>query len=451
MEQARTVKTIEKSRAFDNILCIIKVQKIKPYELLYFAVFIIYVFTSVKTGDDAWFKRVYKDMFEYNMLDYLEYRLNTWSTRVILEPYMMLLLFFPILFRLSIPLWFVSIAAAVERLLEIKDQRGKWIISGSLLLLSISFTGNVGVVCTTVDYIFPIACFLWAIVPVVEGQRGKKIPIYKYVVSVLLMIVALNMEYYCAPAFLICTFLFIKALKIKKERIISMMLIIISIASTVFVLLSPMNTLNAYKEVSGCIQGYEFIPIWEKVQLALVSTSGGLISTSLHGDTFFVGTFILGMLLAIYGIEKEEKHLYRMLWSIPLLITVISGGIARIVPQNSLWRELFFDTKSGWKGDSISTTIVAIIFFISLILCLLKIDKRLGWFGIVALICRFTMGLSSSILWSGLRTFYPLLFVLCIACGIIIIKTKIYKKIAISIFIIGILVTNIINYVYLFM
>lgn len=411
---------------------------------------LLYVAAPVRDGDDGWFITTWMTGFQGNLLEFLGFRYKTWSTRILLEAYTLLLLYFPMLYRISMPLWLVFIAGGIIRLLNVKEQQAKWLICAGILLLPVSFNGNAGFVCSTVNYVFTLACLMWVLVTIVESQQGKQIPVWRYVLTVLLMIFGCNMEYYCPPMLLVCIFFSVRGMVLRKGRVLSGGMTVICVLSLIYAFTAPASTVSAYNETNQFFPGYELLSTWEKLQAGFVATAGGLVSTTTHGDHFLVGTLTAGALLLLYGLEREERLPVKLVYGLPLAISLAAGVPVRFLPEENLWRTLFFHVDAGWKWDSPITLAVALVFFGALLFALFRLDKRLGWAGAVTLFCRITMGASSSVFASGLRTFYPLLFVLCLTCGMALNGIQKRRKVGEGVFLAGILVTYLMNIFYLY-
>ena len=211
------------------LLCCISflyILEINPLSGFVFLAVIIYLFAPSRTGDDGWFISTFLATYEGNLIEFLRYRYETWSTRLLLEAYTLLLIYMPVLYSISMPLWLMAIAAGFYRLLDRKDISMKWLIGGSLLLLPVSFNADAGYACSTVNYVFTFGCLLWAVVPVVECQRGKHVSIPAYIGSCVLMVLGCNMEYYCPPFLIYGIYLLIRGIKLRKGRIFSVLMVV---------------------------------------------------------------------------------------------------------------------------------------------------------------------------------------------------------------------------------
>lgn len=423
-------------------------ERLIPYEVLFIALFFLYLFAPVRGGDDAWFITGFFTGFDGNLPAYLRMRYETWSTRLLLEAYTLLLLYLPVLYRISMPLWVVSIAVGLHRILRVDSSQMRWELCGSMLLIPISFHANAGFVCSTVNYVFTFACFLWAILPIVEEQRGKRISALRYIYSILLMIFACNMEYYAPPILIVCIVFSVRAFRMKKTRMISLIMTLVCILSLIFAFSAPSGTVAGYNSSDQFFPGYELLSTGEKLQAGFVATAGGLISTSMYGNSFFLATLVFGMLLLICGLGREKKIGAKICYGLPLVITLMTGGLARILPKEHVWRKFFMDAEAGWKWDSKVTLAVAAVFFAAMLFACFRLNRTLGRMCLLALFNRVTMGASRSVFSSGIRTFYPVFFVMCAATAMALRNTQKGKNVSVAIFCIGIIIMYITNFIF---
>lgn len=391
---------------------------LRPYEVLFLAAFLLYLFAPVRVGDDVWFVSTFLTGFQGDLGEFLSFRYQTWSTRLLLEAFTLLLLCFPILFRLSMPLWLTAIAAGAERLAGGLDRRGRWLLCLGTLLLPMGMLGRAGFVCSSVNYVFTLACILWAILPIVEALRGQPPPLWRQALSVPLLVMACNMEYYCPPVLLLLLVLLGLCVKRRKSPVLPLILLAVAVGSTVFAFNSPANTLTGYSDVEFLFPGYEALSGLDKLRVGFVSTAGGLLSTYTDGDHFLVGSLTLGCLLALRGWERERGPL-RAVHAVPLLAPLATGCAARLCPAGSLWRRLFLDGDGGWLWGHPLPLALSFLYFSALLVCLWRERRGLCLWTALALLCRVSMGASRSVFDSGLRTFFPLLAALAMASALV--------------------------------
>lgn len=391
---------------------------LRPFEVLYLAAFLLYLFVPVRNGDDVWFISTFLTGFQGDLGEFLSFRYQTWSTRLLLEAFTLLLLRFPVLFRLSIPLWLTAIAVGTERLAGGLDRRGQWALCLGTLLLPLGFLGRAGFVCSSVNYVFALACILWAVLPIVEALRGQRPPLWRQALSVPLLVMGCSMEYYCPPVLLLLLFLLGLCVKGRKNPALTLILLAVAAASTVFAFNAPANTLDGYAEADFLFPGYKSLSALDKLRVGFVSTAGGLLSTYTNGDHFLIGSLTLGGLLALRGWERERGAL-RAVHAVPLLTVLATGCAARLCPEGSLWRRLFLDGDGGWLWDHPVPLALSFLYFSALLVCLWREGRGLCLWTALALICRVSMGASRSVFGSGLRTFFPMLAALAMACALV--------------------------------
>lgn len=391
---------------------------IHPYEALAAAWFLLYLTVPVRGGDDGWFHTMFHHYFSGELLPFLNFRYHSWSTRLALEALTLLLTGVPVLYRLSVPLWGVAIAGAVQRLAGGLSRRGQWMLCLGLLLLSPMPFGRVGYVCSTVNYVFTLACFLWSAEPVAALLRGEEVPRWRQLLALPLAALACNMEYYCPPALIAALAGTVWAVRQRKNPALPLALLGIAVLSSLFAAAAPAGTAAGYAQSKDLFPGYEALSAGEKLLAGFVSTAGGMLSTFHGGDSLLLPALTLGALLALWGWEREGWRL-RWLYLLPLLIPIATGVAARLCPAGSPWPALFLDGESGWLWDHPAALCLALVYFAALLACLWRWRRGTALWAALALFCRVLMGFSRSVFGSGLRTFTPLALLLCAACGLL--------------------------------
>lgn len=391
---------------------------IHPYEALAAAWFLLYLTVPLRSGDDGWFYTVFHNYFSGELIPFLDYCYNSFSTRVLLEALTLPLIDISLLYRLSVPLWGVAIAGAVRRIAGVASRRGQWMLCLGLLLLSPLPFGQVGYVCSSVNYLFTLACLMWAAEPVIALLRGEKVPLWRQLLALPLTVLACNMEYYCPPALLAALAGTVWAVKRRKNPALPLALAVVVLLSGIFAVTSPASTMTTYAVIEDYFPGYETLKLGGKLLAGFVSTAGGMLSTFTGGGSLLLPALTLGALLALWGWEREGRQL-RWLYLLPLLIPIATGGIARLCPAGSLWPTLFYDSQSGFLWDHPAAFCAALAYFAALLACLWRWRRGVALWAALALFCRVLMGFSRSVFESGLRTFTPLALLLCAACALL--------------------------------
>lgn len=402
---------------------------ITPAEILVAALFLLWLLAPTEVGDDAWFYSTYTINFKGDMSAFLSFRYNTWSTRLLLEAITVLLVGVPILYKLTMPFCFLGVYASLSRLM---GKRGKdtvgWALCAAAMLMPMAMNLRAGYVCTTVNYVFTLACLTTAVIPLAEGLRGKRIHPVWYPLSILLTAVGCNMEYYCPPMIVVCLLFIVLEIKRGRVPILSGLLLVIAALSLYYALSSPASTLSSYEGAAAeLFPGFDGLSAPEKLWAGLVSTAGGMLSTYRHGDSFILGAIALAVLLLLFGAERRPPS-DRWVFFLPLPISVLPCLLGHLSPEGSLLFTLFCDSDGGWLWSHPVTSALAILYFSSVLYCLARVDRTLLALFAIALFCRVTMGISRSLFASGLRTFYPLLFVVILATATLVTKLWRFKK-----------------------
>ena len=178
--------------------CLTDPRRIYPAEVLFVGIFLLWLPVPVTAGDDNWFLATYILNFDENLINFLRFRYDTWSTRLLLEAYTLFLLKHPILYRLSMAVWVVAVVTGLRRLVgQNRNDKVLWAMCACVALIPMDLNLRAGYVCTTVNYVFTLGCILWAVVPVVERLRGNKPPVWQEVLSLLLMILGCALCWRC--------------------------------------------------------------------------------------------------------------------------------------------------------------------------------------------------------------------------------------------------------------
>ena len=71
--------------------CLTDTRRIYPAEVLFVGIFLLWLPVPVTAGDDNWFLATYILNFDENLINFLRFRYDTWSTRLLLEAYTLFL------------------------------------------------------------------------------------------------------------------------------------------------------------------------------------------------------------------------------------------------------------------------------------------------------------------------------------------------------------------------
>lgn len=280
---------------------------------LFFFIILVIFHLTLKTNvyDDVYFKT-----FKISELDsFLTMRYNMWSSRVFIDAAMVIFLNLPkILWCIVDSLALTIIAWSISYIFSNNLLKNKLLSIGIVLIYPFIQMGEAGWYATTINYLWPMACMLIAMLPIkniiIEKQEKK----WMYPIYIIAAIFACNQEQSCALmlGFLVLFnfyFIFIK----KQKKILPILLLGIAIASIIFILTCPGNKIRVLEETKKWFPTFENFTIIHKLFLGFNS---GLAIMIFKQNIIF---FLFSTILAYLGI-KEEKIFKKICFFFPLLI-----------------------------------------------------------------------------------------------------------------------------------
>ncbi|EGO8526347.1 hypothetical protein EL469_12990, partial [Enterococcus faecalis] len=143
-----------------------------------FVVMLIYNFgiKQMEFGDDAFFLKQFTHDFQSNYYEFLKFRYNEWTSRLVIEIALTQAVQHVFLWRVLNAIA-MSIVAIVPALLFNSDnsRRGLIIGTGMSLLIPASMINNAGWIATTTNYVWVMAAALLSIWPIMNYIRGKSV------------------------------------------------------------------------------------------------------------------------------------------------------------------------------------------------------------------------------------------------------------------------------------
>ncbi|HAP5628149.1 TPA: hypothetical protein IU070_003121, partial [Enterococcus faecalis] len=140
-----------------------------------FVVMLIYNFgiKQMEFGDDAFFLKQFTHDFQSNYYEFLKFRYNEWTSRLVIEIALTQAVQHVFLWRVLNAIA-MSIVAIVPALLFNSDnsRRGLIIGTGMSLLIPASMINNAGWIATTTNYVWVMAAALLSIWPIMNYIRG---------------------------------------------------------------------------------------------------------------------------------------------------------------------------------------------------------------------------------------------------------------------------------------
>lgn len=400
-----------------------KVKCILTYRYTPFIVFagvmlILHILIPLGTGDDTWFAGILGEPPTFqSYISYIVNRYATWSSRLLIESMLIALARNPLIWRILDTMMMVWIAYGLSMVFNRrKNAYIDWFIILAVMSFPIVILSEAGWIATTLNYSWPLGCYLITLIPVVHRWEGKQPSIGEYAAVMPALFYACNQEQMAASVFAVSLFLLVK--EYTDRRHISRYLlteIIFALAGMLFILMCPGNAARNISETATWFPDYASFGLFTKVELGFSST---LYQMFYQFDTCF---FLLAFTIAVYAFVMSKKLYVRIVAAVPLVAVCILGLLPKLVPSAAVPLAFLLDcmTPSGTNplstGSFVPVTVLGLLF-----LCLLagvwlsgrKTDEKLFcvYILLLGLATRWIMGFSPTVWASGNRTFFFMYF-----------------------------------------
>ena len=402
-----------------------------PFLVLFIVLTLCCFFMNVSNcGDDKWFIEVSSDK---SSIDYLNWRYEEWTSRIIIEFCLInLLKMGNIVCSIFVALIFSLLGIAISKTFILdKSKKDKvkiinWIIMFLLLTISYDVLTGAGFVSTTVNYMFPVTLGIFVLLYVRKSILKEKIKKYEYPLYLLSAIVATNMEQMCAVLFVVC-FLSLIYFIIKEKRlnIFNLILFIISIHVLVNILVCPGNDLRNISETQTWFPDYANYGIIEKAKCGIF-----VIISSCIGNLNI--PYIIFATVVMIEVLKNYKNIFFKIISI---IPVIAGTIFTVFAPitANIFPNMFGINNAIISGFNVHITRLLflapyILALICLVFSTILIFKK-NWKTLILILIlgagfasKFIMGFSPTVFASGTRTSFIML------CAFIISTILVLEK-----------------------
>ena len=384
------------------------------------------VFLESVTGTSVW--------------SYVGPRYYNWTSRLIIEFILCSVLKISKYLWILIEALMVALAGYSISKLFVKDNENKKentiMLVLMILIYPIMIMNGAGWAATTINYMWPLATGLFALIPIRKIWDGEKIKLWQYPLYVLAIIFSSNQEQACA--ILLGTYLLFTILMIIKNKKIHPFMIIqslIVIASLVFILTCPGNAVRTETEIRNQFKDFEMLTVLDKIGIGLTSTMGLIIK---NGNIVFA---MMSMLIAVNIFLNYKEKLYRGVALVPvfsiLTLSYFFGNVTEVFPFFSTLRKILIKEEIILTAGNCNNlfNVVPIIFacinFICIIMSLLLMFKNLKnntalLVFLIGFASRLIMGFSPTVFLSGERTMLFFDFAMIIVS--ILIWQEIIKK-----------------------
>lgn len=412
------------------------IEKIKQNknQLILLAIVFIYYFmihltANFLSGDDQGFMAV---LHNQNLFEWLIKRYQTWSSRLIIELILVILLNLPIyVWMILDSLMFVLIYYSILKIADVKDNL---LISIFLMLvmffMPLQLFSNAGWGATTLNYLWPLAFGMYALSKIKDFYLDKPNSyIYIYIIALL---IGSNQEQMCALLFGFCLIYnvvyYLENKKINKRLLLTLIFLVVML---LFIFLCPGNALRKLSEINSWYPGFVNFNYPKQLLLGILST----LSTVINSTNASIYVFLLLLVLIGYK-NKENKKLF-LISIIPLLVLAIFKNCLIGLVNNPVG-DIIKLSLSPFDNFRFCLTKSFVLYALILIACAISIvyvlyntlDRRLFIEVMIillaALASRIIIGFSPTVYASNNRTFV-FMYYLIILVDVLLIKEVINK------------------------
>ena len=290
-----------------------------PFVVLTFLLLFFHACIQVGKGDDAFFQTILR---ENDMFEWLAGRYNTWSSRLIIEFFLVILSGHHFLWRLlNIAVTLIGAFSITKIFSSKKSSAINWLICALILCLPEHLYHSAGWIATALNYSWVIFLGLFTMIPIKKIMINEKIAWYEYILYFCAMIYAVNQEQMCLILLIVFfSFMCYRFYSIKKLNWFLLAGFLISLSSLVFILTCPGNANRNISETKTWFPDYVNISLFRKSEMGYSST---LFEFIMNPNLIFL---IFSVLLFTCVVLKQKNNIvYKFIAFVPLSCNLIFG------------------------------------------------------------------------------------------------------------------------------
>lgn len=402
--------------------------------------FLIFTFSmSNLARDDVHYLR-YVNTDGY--LNTLFLRYQTWSSRVVIEFFLMFFAKNFILWQLlNVIVMFGTVVLICKYIFKKIDARSLLLVFAIYCFVPLKIMGETGWIATSINYHWPVFFVMIAFYPFYQRLINEKTNLYVYFLALPLLVFGANQEQINLCFFVLTSIISIFLWTKKNYEYKLSLLSLISFSELIFFMTAPGNKLRASEEITNWFPEYKSFGLANKIDLGLSS----------FGKPFFFDSNILFVLffalLFLLSYKKSSNYYLRFISSIPLIFNFIiyfgktqQQGFLNVVGNSNtmVWNSNKLDTLFSRYGTGVSfvhpKTWIATFVIVLLILCVITSlylifkSKERAILAILlflmGMFSRFIMGFTPTVWASGVRPYYVLYMVMAILVLILLRELK---------------------------
>lgn len=296
---------INKAKLYNNI----------PYIVLTISLVIVHYFIFPWDNDGIHF---FNATQAYGLLEFLKMRYSTWSSRVIIEGVLYIIVQWDGWIWKILNIFFIVLCAKMISYL-FNSQNSKqlnWIICALVIMFPAELYKTAGWGATTMNYLWVLSMGLVSLIPIKKYIKREKLYSWEYLLLSLALIYASNQEQMAIILFSIYSFMICYMIKYKTINKFIIVQWFIIFANIIFIISCPGNKVRLNQEINSYMPNFGEFSILQK-------SYNGIMSTILYYLTnyeFIFFIFALTITIAIW--IKTTNYFKRIISVIPFVITL---------------------------------------------------------------------------------------------------------------------------------
>ena len=290
---------------------------------------VIHMGIELNFGDDT---QVFKPVLQAEgsllgiWLEFLIKRYQTWSSRLVIESVLILVVQSTMLWRVLDTIIMVWIAVAFSLMFN-REKRSSvnWFIVCAMFAYPMESMISAGWIASTTNYSWPLAMGMMAMIPISNLVHGKRTGWIVYVMATVGLIYSVNQEQMCGVVLAISAF-FLIWIKIRDGVFSKFILaeIVVSFASMVFILTCPGNEERTAYEIIAKFPEFSEMSLFRKLEMGY---SSALFEFFTKQNFVFVAFSIV---LVVAVILHTKKAGLRWIAAIPFVSGMVMGVFASV-------------------------------------------------------------------------------------------------------------------------
>lgn len=357
----------------------------------------------------------------------LAHRYETWSSRMVIEFVLLLVVNHPILWKILDCIIFTSIPVMLCKIIE-ADWQMKWWCAGLVLLYPFSDMVSAGWIATTTNYLWPLWCLIFIGTLLKKILCSRKITWYEAGFGIAACIYGSSQE---QVAVILLVLLALCAARLWRSKNYKQPLLylfgLIDVVMLITILCCPGNSIRSGQEAAGRMPQFPGFTFADKLYMGLLNVEQVFIADA---DSIFL---VFAAVLLVLVFLKTADCRKTAVSGLPLLV-VLGHRITR--DSHVLYEKIFIISgdAAGWNRADLQMYFPLIFLAVTLagviyaLYQLQKEDRERWLYTILFLACGLAsgvvMGFSPTIYASGRRPYIYLYFMLILVCLSCIKKEK---------------------------